>query len=95
MTSEIGVIYKLESLSCEYGDDITLGELIKRKKGNNIHKCPKCEGHGYVTRCIPGDWGYTGDRYVDEKCDLCKGIGYTEHEYKPRMVQDGWEQECD
>lgn len=24
-------------------------------------------------------------------CDLCNGEGYTEHEYKPRMVQDGWE----
>ena len=29
--------------------------------------------------------------YYDVQCDLCNGEGYTEHEYKPRMIQDGWE----
>lgn len=24
-------------------------------------------------------------------CDLCNGEGYTEHQYKPKMIQDGWE----
>lgn len=33
------------------------------------------------------------DRYEEIKvtCDLCNGEGYTEKEYKPKMVQDGWE----
>ena len=33
------------------------------------------------------------DRYEETKvtCDLCNGEGYTEKEYKPKMVQDGWE----
>ena len=23
--------------------------------------------------------------------DWCNGEGYTEHQYKPKMIQDGWE----
>lgn len=38
------------------------------------------------------DSGWVEDwRYREVKCDLCNGEGYTEHEYKPKMIQDGWE----
>lgn len=87
----MSIIKELEILADLYGENITLSEAIKRKKGKNIYKCPQCDGEGHTIRCIPGEYGYTADRYVEEECNLCHGIGYTEHEYKPKMVQDGWE----
>lgn len=89
---KINEINEIKELCHKYGSSITLGDLLSRVQGNKIHECPKCEGKGYVTRCIQGSCdGWTPDRYIDEMCDLCKGIGYTEHEYKPRMIQNGWE----
>ncbi|OUO77918.1 hypothetical protein B5F53_11935 [Blautia sp. An249] len=86
------------ALSKDYGANTTLGALVKQIQGNKIHKCPKCSGSGKVAVKYddypPGlpDSGWAHKwitKYVE--CDLCHGEGYTEHEYKPRMVQDGWE----
>ena len=30
--------------------------------------------------------------HKDVKCDLCNAEGFTEKQYKPRMIQDGWEE---
>lgn len=79
-----------------YGDNTTLAELQKEIQGNKIHKCPKCSGTGKITkkRNIAQYWECCDDyEYYDVECDLCNGQGYTEHMYKPKMIQDGWEKE--
>lgn len=79
-----------------YGEDTTLAELQKEIQGNKIHKCPKCSGTGKITkkRNKAQYWECCDDyEYYDVECDLCNGQGYTEHMYKPKMIQDGWEQE--
>lgn len=79
-----------------YGENTTLAELLKEMQGNKIHKCPKCSGTGKITkkRNKAQYWECCDDyEYYDEECDLCNGQGYTEHMYKPKMIQDGWEQE--
>ena len=60
--------------------------------------CPKCKGRGYVSKrynAYPSglpDSGWVDDwKKTDVECDLCKGHGWTEKEWKPKMVQDGWE----
>lgn len=77
-----------------YGNDATLSDILKDIQRNKIHRCPKCGGSGRIEKrrnkaqyweCCD-NWEY----YVAE-CDLCAGEGYTEHEYKPKMVQEGWE----
>lgn len=79
-----------------YGENTTLAELLKEIQGNKIHKCPKCSGTGKITkkRNKAQYWECCDDyEYYDVECDLCNGQGYTEHMYKPKMIQDGWEQE--
>lgn len=79
-----------------YGQNTTLAELQKEIQGNKIHKCPKCSGTGKITkkRNKAQYWECCDDyEYYDVECDLCNGQGYTEHMYKPKMIQDGWEQE--
>lgn len=79
-----------------YGENTTLAELQKEMQGNKIHKCPKCSGTGKITkkRNKAQYWECCDDyEYYDVECDLCNGQGYTEHVYKPKMIQDGWEQE--
>lgn len=87
-------IHEVVSLMKDYGENTTLGDLLKKIQGKRIHKCPKCEGSGKVTKrkntaqyweCCD-NW-----KYYDVQCDLCNGEGYTEHQYKPKMIQDGWE----
>ena len=41
-------IYKLEEMASEYGDNVTLRDIINKEKGRNIYRCPKCGGTGYV-----------------------------------------------
>ncbi len=91
-------IAAIKGLGYQYGEDFTLGERLKKVQGNKIYKCPKCNGVGHITveynaypKGLP-DSGFVYERaFKDVKCDLCNGEGYTAHEYKPKMVQDGWE----
>lgn len=90
----------LELRDC-YGGEVTLDQIIKHVqdiRGNRIYKCPKYGGTGYVSvkynAYPPGlpDSGWVEDwQYKDVECDLCQGEGYTAKEYRPKMVQDGWE----
>lgn len=91
-------INEVKNLVDRYGADVTLGQLLVKIQGNKIYECPKCRGKGFVTIEYNGypdglpDSGYVYmAAYKDEECDLCKGIGYTEHKMKPKMIQDGWE----
>lgn len=91
-------IHEAISLMEDYGENTTLGDLVKKVQGKMIHKCPKCNGTGTVSvkyNAYPSglpDSGWVEEwRYREVKCGLCNGEGYTEHQYKPKMIQDGWE----
>lgn len=91
-------IHEVKTLISTYGEDATLSDVLKIVQGNKIHRCPKCKGAGKVSiryNAYPSglpDSGWVQDwKYKDIDCDLCGGEGYTEREYRPRMVQDGWE----
>lgn len=87
-------INEIVSMIYDYGENATLRDVLKNVQGNKIHRCPKCGGSGVVhkRRNIAQYWEcYDVWEDYDVQCDLCCGEGYTEHEYKPRMVQDGWE----
>jgi rubrerythrin len=80
-----------------YGENYTLGELLKRIQGDKIYKCPACMGRGKITEeynaypsGLPDSgWVYEAG-YRDKKCTLCDGHGYTNKKYVPKMVQEGW-----
>ena len=77
-----------------YGEKTTLDDFVKRVQGNKIHRCPKCHGTGTtIKRINRAQYWECCASYEDINipCDLCNGEGYTEKEYKPKMVQDGWE----
>lgn len=87
-------IHEAFSLMKDYGENTTLGDLVKKVQGKRIHKCPKCNGTGRLTkRKNTAQYWECCDNweYYDVQCDLCNGEGYTEHQYKPKMIQDGWE----
>ena len=82
----------------EFGGDTTLNQVLKMVQNGRIHKCPKCNGTGIIkikyNAYPPGlpDSGWVQKwEYKEKECDLCDGEGYTYNEYKPKMVQDGWE----
>lgn len=81
-----------------YGGACTIEEVLKDIQKDKVFKCPKCNGKGVVTISYnaypPGlpDSGFVEDiRYKDIECDLCKGEGYADKLYKPKMIQQGWE----
>jgi len=90
-------INEVKGLVDRYGADMTLGQVLIKVQGNKIYKCPKCEGKGFITikynsypKGLPDSGWVYEPAYRDVECNLCNGEGYTDHEYKPRMVQDGW-----
>lgn len=52
-----------------------------------VYICPKCEGKGKLY-----SRGNDGRDATVKTCDICKGAGYTEKLWKPKMVQQGWEE---
>lgn len=87
-------IHEAVSLMKDYGENTTLCDLVKKVQGKIIHKCPKCGGSGRITKRknTAQYWEFCDNwEYYDVQCDLCNGEGYTEHQYKPKMIQDGWE----
>ena len=95
--SEAAVI---SNLITKYGPNTTLGDILKHKSYDKMYVCPKCSGRGYVLikynsypKNLP-DSGFVYEPALkDEKCDVCNGVGYTEKPMRPRMVQDGWEED--
>lgn len=83
-------IIDLENLIDEYGDK-NIGSIIETMKGNKKYKCPDCKGTG--TKKSVFRQGMLGwDTIYDyKKCELCNGFGYTEYQFKPKLIQDGWE----
>lgn len=95
-------IIDIINLSNKYGGNTTLSQLIKIIQGNRIYKCPKCNGEGYIEEeyngypeGLPDSGCVYKPAFRKISCDLCDGFGFTEKQYKPRMVQDGWEEDID
>ena len=95
-------INEIEELVLQYGEDTTLGEVLKKAKGIYMNKCPKCEGKGYTLEgynAYPSglpDSGFVTDwQYMKVTCDLCGGRGYTKEKYKrkTKVIFDGYEKE--
>ena len=87
-------INDIKNLIADYGESTTLKDVLKKVQENRKYKCPKCGGSGKITiRKNVAEYWECSDRYEYNsiECDLCNGEGYTEHEYKPKMVQDGWQ----
>lgn len=91
-------IHELIELENRYGASTTIRQLREIIQGSAVYQCPKCKGKGTVRikyNAYPSglpDSGFVEDwQYKDIKCDLCEGEGYTEVEYVPKYVQDGYE----
>lgn len=81
-------IASIEYLQRKYGNEIHCDVLLQRLIGNR-HRCPSCNGRGKVKE---SSWIAYHEEFHDKTCPLCDGAGWTEKEYKPRMVQNGWEE---
>ena len=87
-------ISQVEELKQCYGGETTIDQMLAHIQGKKTHRCPKCDGTGYIVETYNAAEPWECCEQLKERnvtCDLCNGEGYTEHEYKPRMVQDGWE----
>ena len=93
-------IFELMDMIKYYGDDATLKDVLNDITNNKpIYKCPNCNGSGEVLVEYNGypeglpDSGFVYEAaYRNEECELCCGEGYTFVKYKPKMIQDGWEE---
>lgn len=91
-------IKDIEALIRVYGGEKTLNQILKQELNKTPYKCPKCNGVGtnsvkynaYPSGLPDSGWVEKWE-YKDVKCNLCNGDGYTAKEYKPKMVQQGWE----
>ena len=72
----------------EYGNNITLKQLLELQETEYKYICNKCHGDGFVNVekknynpiFLDNDGEIT--RYTIETCDLCEGVGYTKDEYE-------------
>lgn len=90
----------IKKLIDRHGYNAKLIDVFDNVIGARRFLCPKCNGRGYVkveyNSYPPGfpDSGFVYEAaYKDVECDLCKAFGYTEKQMKPKMVQDGWEED--
>lgn len=83
--------YLIEELIKQYGPETALKDVLCFE---TTHKyiCPKCIGRGEIFKEDTNlDWaGSHFEGYIE--CDLCKGEGYTNKKYKPKYIQDGYEE---
>ena len=93
-------IYVITEMMSKFGRNVTLGDVFDELTRECPYKCPKCAGRGYVKVEYNGypsglpDSGFVYEAaYRDEKCNLCNGTGWTKVKMKPKLVQDGWEEE--
>lgn len=89
-------IKDLRSAIHKFGGNKPLNTLLKETL-EAWHECPKCQGTGvfvfkeqdYMSHPESPSYGRVYETIRD--CDLCDGVGRTERQMKPKMVQQGWE----
>ncbi|MEI5994799.1 hypothetical protein [Candidatus Enterococcus mansonii] len=90
--------YEVKKMMSDYSANATLKEIFE--DCGRPYKCPQCKGSGFYQKKIrvpyPSglpDSGWVPDtiEYKRTECELCDGHGWATKEYKPKMVQEGWE----
>jgi hypothetical protein len=89
--------YTVRRLMNKYGDMAVLGLILCSFKPIGF-KCPECKGTGIIQerynaypQGLPDSyWGEKWE-YRDKECPVCKGSGAVPKKLKPKMVQDGWD----
>lgn len=90
--------FEAKDLENKFGSKTTLKDIFESFE--RPYRCPQCNGAGtYSKRTVKPypkglpDSGWVPDEiiYVPTTCELCDGHGWVDKEYKPKMVQDGWE----
>ncbi|MGG5341153.1 hypothetical protein [Enterococcus sp. AZ192] len=90
--------YEAKQLIREYSATTTLKEIFESFE--RPFECPQCKGDGFYQKKVivpyPSglpDSGWVPDsiEYRRTECELCDGHGWATKEYKPKMVQDGWQ----
>lgn len=93
-------IRELKHLQRVYGDNMPLSFIVDKLLCGRIYECPNCNTTGKEMKeiRIPYPLGYPDSGWVPDRiehkqvdCSLCNGYGYNNKEYKPKMVQNGWE----
>ena len=91
-------IHEIVTLINQFGKDATLESVLNKIQNNKIYVCPKCNGKGHMIveyNCYPRglpDSGFVYEAaYKDVECDLCNGDWYTDKQYVPKFIQDGFE----
>lgn len=76
-----------------FGNNINCTKEIENLK-DGLYQCPQCKGKGTIEKLSQSSGGCGGwvQQYYTDTCPLCKGEGYTEKQYRPHMVQQGWEE---
>lgn len=90
--------YEAKQLIREYSATTTLKEIFESFE--RPFECPQCLGTGFYQKkiIVPYPRGFPDSGWVPDsieykrtKCELCDGHGWATKEYKPKMVQDGWQ----
>ena len=91
------MFYTVNDLMQRYGKEARLVDVLTSFRPIGF-KCPQCGGKGKFSEkydaaygrldAVAADW-----QYRDVKCPLCNGTGAVQTKMKPRMVQDGWEED--
>ena len=90
--------YEVKQMIREYSATATLEEIFESFE--RPFECPQCKGTGFYQKKVvvpyPSglpDSGWVPDsiEYRRTECELCDGHGWAAKEYKPKMVQDGWQ----
>ena len=89
--------HDIQKLISEYGENATLKQVLEHICSQSPYrflkyKCPKCDGCGYTVKeynAYPSglpDSGWVYEPGYDYNvCNLCKGMGWTAREYKPKI----------
>jgi hypothetical protein len=85
---------ELASLMKTYNPNTTLKQLMELMFGELRFICPKCSGKGgrQVENTLYNSGGMGDGTFSWCDCNLCKGEGYTEKEYKPTVEITGYKE---
>lgn len=95
ISKQLQILHDVKAL---FGNNVNCDVEIAKLK-SNLFECPNCHGSGiiyekynaYPSGLPDSGWAERWE-YKEKECPLCKGEGYTRKEYRPHMVQKGWEE---